>query len=63
MSSIFKWYREDFEKGWLGYQSLEGFFVAHAEALGLSESDVQRLQAGKLDIDFLDYDWKLNGNK
>jgi hypothetical protein len=63
VSSIFKWYREDFEKGWLGYQSLEVFFAAQSEPLGLSESDVQRLQAGKLDIDFLDYDWDLNGKK
>ncbi len=36
LSSIFKWYREDSEKGWLGYRALPDFLSAHADALGLS---------------------------
>jgi hypothetical protein len=28
--------------------------------LGLNENDVQRLQAGEIDIDYLDYNWQLN---
>ena len=59
-SSIFKWYREDFEKGWLGLDSLTELFVQHADNLGLSTSDVKRLQTGQIGIEFLDYDWRLN---
>jgi len=60
LSSIFKWYREDFEKQWKGYGRLEEFLLQHADALDLSPADRVRLQAGTLDIDFLSYDWKLN---
>lgn len=60
VSSIFKWYDEDFEQGWLGFNSLESFFIKYATSLGLSEDDVQRLHNGKIDIDYLDYDWRLN---
>ncbi len=60
LSSIFKWYREDFEKQWKGYAQLEEFLLEHADALDLSPADRVRLQAGTLDIDFLSYDWKLN---
>lgn len=60
VSSIFKWYREDFEKGWSGYNSLEGFFNQYADILGLSQSQQAELKAGDIDIEFLDYDWRLN---
>ena len=60
VSSIFKWYREDFEKGWLGFHSLEGFFVAYGVNLGLTEQHTAALKAGNIDIEFLDYDWRLN---
>lgn len=61
VSSIFKWYREDFEKGWYGFASLEQFFAEYADALGLSAQQVIALDKGEIDIDFLDYDWRLNG--
>ncbi len=60
ISSIFKWYREDFEKQWKGYTRLEDFLLVYADPLGLSEADQKRLQAGKMKIDFLSYDWRLN---
>ncbi|MBV1913992.1 MAG: DUF547 domain-containing protein [Pseudomonadales bacterium] len=60
VSSIFKWYREDFEKGWLGFDSLEDFFVAYKSELGMADEQLSDLQAGKIDIEFLDYDWRLN---
>ena len=60
VSSLFKWYREDFEQGWLGLQHLEDVFVRYATLLGLSEEDVRRLQMGEINIDFLNYDWRLN---
>ncbi len=60
VSSIFKWYREDFEKGWSGVDSLENFFALYADALNLSDPDVLAIHEGKIDIEFLDYDWRLN---
>jgi hypothetical protein len=63
VSSIFKWYREDFERGWQNYQSLQQFFTDYAGALGLSADDVQKLQSKSLSITFLDYNWRLNSVK
>jgi len=60
ISSIFKWYREDFEKGWLSVQSLKQFLADHKEDLGLTEKEAKQILAGKVKIKFLDYDWKLN---
>nr|WP_067293015.1 DUF547 domain-containing protein [Marinobacterium profundum] len=60
VSSIFKWYKDDFAAGWRGAQSLEQFLALYADALGLSETQLQRLGSGNIEIDFLDYDWNLN---
>lgn len=60
LSAIFKWYREDFEKGWLDFLSLEEFLVANAKALNLSPAEKTQLAAGEIGISFLDYDWRLN---
>ncbi len=60
LSSIFKWYREDFEKGWHGYRRLEDFLLAHTSDLELSNSMVKKLSNDDADIEFLDYDWHLN---
>ena len=60
VSSIFKWYREDFEKGYRGIDSLEAFFLRYADVLQLADTVRKRLQQKKLEIDFLDYDWRLN---
>ncbi|UTW10276.1 DUF547 domain-containing protein [Marinobacterium rhizophilum] len=60
LSSIFKWYAEDFSAGWRGAESLEQFLTLYADALGLNETQLQHLRAGNTDIDFLDYDWNLN---
>mgnify|MGYP003385660844 CR=1 FL=1 len=60
VSSIFKWYREDFEKGWLGFDSLEDFFAAYKSELGINDEQLSNLKAGKIEIEFLDYDWRLN---
>ena len=63
VSSIFKWYREDFEKGWLGIQSLGDFFASHGQALGFNEKVAAKIKAGEVKIDFLEYDWSLNSKK
>ena len=60
VSSIFKWYRGDFEKSWRGTNTLAGFFVLYRQPLELDDKAVDLLKAGKMDIEFLDYDWRLN---
>jgi len=60
VSSIFKWYRSDFEKGWHGANSLAAFLALYRAQLGLDEGTAGRLKAGKIGIEFLDYDWRLN---
>ena len=60
VSSIFKWYRGDFEKGWRGTNTLAGFFVLYRQPLELEDQAVDLLKTGKMNIDFLDYDWRLN---
>ncbi len=60
LSSIFKWYRGDFEKGWRGFNRLEDFLLVHADDLGLSTAMAEKLGAGDADIEYLDYDWRLN---
>jgi hypothetical protein len=63
LSSIFKWYREDFEKGWAGYKSLFQFLGDYSAALGLSEADKQKLNTKAIPVSFLDYNWQLNSKK
>ena len=60
VSSLFKWYRGDFESGWRGATSLRDFLALYAAALGLTEKEVAALRDGDLDIEHLDYDWRLN---
>lgn len=58
ISSIFKWYRKDFETGWRGAESLPQFLMLYRESLGQRD-----LKTDNLDITFLDYDWMLNSRK
>lgn len=60
ISSIFKWYGEDFSKGWKGVSSLPAFLAEHAADLGIGESERKQLLKGEITIKFLSYDWKLN---
>ncbi|MCC6481781.1 MAG: DUF547 domain-containing protein, partial [Sphingomonadaceae bacterium] len=60
LSSLFKWYREDFERGWRGVSTLGRFLALYRQPLGLDDSTADRLAAGSIDIEFLDYDWRLN---
>lgn len=60
LSSIFKWYREDFEKGWKGYHSLEAFLSDYSSALSLNTQAIEQLNDQQLELTFLDYDWALN---
>jgi hypothetical protein len=60
VSSIFKWYREDFEAGWRGARNLDAFLASYGDALGLDAARRQQLARGEIEIEFLDYDWRLN---
>ncbi len=60
VSSIFKWYKEDFQKGWLGVNSLEQFFTKYAKELGLTSEQAEAIRSGTIKISFVKYDWGLN---
>ena len=60
LSSIFKWYREDFERGWSGSGALGEFVARYSSELGLSIEQRNELARGDMGIRFLSYDWGLN---
>lgn len=60
VSSIFKWYGEDFDKGWRGADNLVEFFVLYQQDMNLTDADVDKLTSEDITIKFLDYDWRLN---
>lgn len=60
VSAIFKWYRQDFASGWRGANTLEDFLALYAKPLALDQTTIKQLQEGKISIEFLDYDWRLN---
>jgi hypothetical protein len=60
VSSIFRWYREDFMAGWRGARSLGAFLALYGDVLGLDLLQRQRLAQSEIEIGFLEYDWRLN---
>ncbi len=60
VSSIFKWYGDDFRKGWLGVDSLEQYLLSHSEKMGATINNGDKIGKSKLKMRFLKYDWKLN---
>jgi hypothetical protein len=57
VSSLFKWYGDDFQRA----GGLRAFLADQGEALGLMDVQRQALRDGSLKMVFLDYDWRLNG--
>ena len=53
LSPIFKWFREDFERD---AGSLEAFVARYT-----APNDAERIRTAKMRLEFLDYDWSLNG--
>ena len=53
LSSIFKWYGEDFEKGYNNTHSLEEFMLQYPEALNLTRVQQKALKEGDMKIQFL----------
>jgi len=60
ISSVFRWYRDDFNSGWRGAVTMEAFLALYKQALGLSDTTAGKLVRGTLAVRFLDYDWSLN---
>jgi Protein of unknown function, DUF547 len=59
-SSIFKWFREDFEKGHKGIAKVEDVFARYAVQLTDKADEQAALKAKSLPVTHLDYDWSLN---
>jgi hypothetical protein len=60
VSAIFKWFRDDFEKGHQGFHKLDDVFARYAAQLSDEPQVQEQLKARKLTPEFLDYDWSLN---
>lgn len=60
LSPIFKWYRDDFTRGWQGIDSLVVFLNPYTDLLGAPELPQGDDEDSALTIEFLDYDWSLN---
>jgi hypothetical protein len=60
VSQIFRWFREDFEKGHLGVSKLSDLMARYADLLADAPDDQQRIRSGSVSISHLDYDWSLN---
>jgi hypothetical protein len=70
VSMIFKWFKEDWESGYKGFdgktaaiKSRNEYFARYAKELADSPADQAKITEGKVDINFLDYSWALNGTK
>ena len=60
INAIFKWFREDFEKGHQGFGQLEDLLAAYADQLADDAPSRARLRSKAIGITFLDYDWTLS---
>lgn len=60
LSSIFKWYDEDFEQGLQGFDSLEDLIEVYQDDIANSPQQLAWLKKQNFRIRYLDYDWRLN---
>lgn len=60
VSSIFKWYEDDFQKNWRGTNTLSAFLARYSAQLKATPEQLQALQQEETEISFLSYDWRLN---
>ena len=60
VSSIFKWFREDFEKGHKGFNKVEDVMARYADQLADAPGDREKIKDKNVAITYLDYDWSLN---
>lgn len=60
VSMIFKWFREDFEKGHKGFGKVEDVMARYADQLADAPADREKIKAKSVPIAHLEYDWSLN---
>ncbi len=60
VSSIFKWFRDDFEKGYKGFSKVEDVFAKYADTLSNDSAIQGQIRAKTVSINHLEYDWSLN---
>ena len=60
VSNIFKWFKEDFEKGYKGFGKVEDVFAKYADTLSADANIQGQIRAKTVSISHLDYDWSLN---
>jgi hypothetical protein len=60
VSAIFKWFKEDFEKGHMGFAKVEDVFARYAPQLTDLPDERARLRDRTLAPSHLEYDWSLN---
>jgi Protein of unknown function, DUF547 len=60
VNSIFKWFKEDFEKGQKGFSKVEDVFAKYAAQLSDKPEEQAAIKAKSLPVTYLDYDWSLN---
>jgi Protein of unknown function, DUF547 len=63
ISKIFDWYKEDFEKGNRGINSVPQFLARYADLLADGTAARAELRQGSAKIRYLDYDWNLNDTR
>jgi hypothetical protein len=69
-SMIFKWFIEDWERGYSGFdgktpaiKSREQYFARYAKNLADSVTDQTKIAEAMVSITHLDYDWSINDKK
>ncbi len=60
VSKLFDWYADDFTSKSSALSPPAGFLAEYAEQFSDDPAAQQRVRAGELEIEFLDYDWSLN---
>jgi hypothetical protein len=60
VSLIFKWFKDDFEKGHQGFNTVADVFARYADLLADAPADRQKIREKNVAITYLDYDWSLN---
>lgn len=60
VSQIFKWFKEDFEKGHKGFATVQDVFARYAAQLTDQPEGQAALRAKTVAVGYLDYDWSLN---
>jgi hypothetical protein len=60
VNAIFKWFKEDFEKGHKGFAKVEDVFAKYASQLSDKPEEQARLRDKALPVSHLEYDWSLN---